>query len=95
MTRATRQNCARAALLPCAVTGAFRTTPYGILATLSSPGRVHTYHGSILTTAWEEERGGASLFPQGRSQGGPSGVPLSDLFLSSDTWQDVNLRPPT
>ncbi|KAA1066978.1 hypothetical protein PGT21_010995 [Puccinia graminis f. sp. tritici] len=27
---------------------------------------------SILTTAWEEERGGASLFPQGRSQGGPS-----------------------
>ncbi|EHS62572.1 hypothetical protein PGTUg99_015920 [Puccinia graminis f. sp. tritici] len=34
------QNCALTAPFPCSVTGASRTTPYGVLLTLSSPGRV-------------------------------------------------------
>ncbi|KAA1080660.1 hypothetical protein PGT21_016089 [Puccinia graminis f. sp. tritici] len=47
------QNCALTTLPPCSVTGASRTTPYGVLLTLSLPGRV----GSLNSTSCHVSEG--------------------------------------
>ncbi|EHS63516.1 uncharacterized protein PGTG_21692 [Puccinia graminis f. sp. tritici CRL 75-36-700-3] len=50
ITGAILQNCALTTLPPCSVTGASRTTPYGVLLTLSSPGRVHIPSDNLMKT---------------------------------------------